>query len=468
MISIQNKFFTAPGSNLDYAAGPDGKHAWFLATWHPETSHELEELQAEIKLEIINAVPLGISKLEVESWLKNLFSEFHWKLHARMRKGSLTEKGISLFFGILFEGELFFVQFGRIFAAIADSKGVNPVGKNWKHAHVSTAEDLELLGYSEKDIRIKPQRAMIGDDQSLIVAPGVIAGKLFAQMTDNSSLDALLGSFSSAANAMWLVLSGKPDFKVKKRKKLSRLQISSIILLLITLLAILYISFGNRFLDTGARKLKMLFQSRTAKLEQLPRTLSLSNAEVIRIMDKVVNSPARNIDCKVVWNTDLPYAVTANPAFDLDNIYLAAGKTLLAYDKKTRNMLWTVNLESDIISLQMTQSILVAGLANRNVLGLKNDGSPAWTAVTNRESGAADTPRALELTNANDARIDGSILVIPEERGLSILDSGRGEKLSNLVLIDELKYLSTYDSFANCFYAIAGSSLICLELKILN
>ncbi|HRY83425.1 MAG TPA: PQQ-binding-like beta-propeller repeat protein [Candidatus Cloacimonadota bacterium] len=360
------------------------------------------------------------------------------------------------------------MQFGRIFAVLADAKSVTAVGKNWKHAHVSTAEDLELLGYSEKDIRVKTQRILINDEQSLIVAPGVIAGKLFAQLTDKNSLDALLGSFASATNAMWLVLSGKPELQPKKRKKLTRLQISSIILLLITLLAVLYISFGNRFLDTGARKLKMLFRSRTSQLEQLPRTLNISNAEVIKLMDKVVNSPARNIVCSVAWNTDLPYSVTANPAFDLDHIYLAAGKTLLAYDKKTRNLLWNVNLESDIISLRMTQASLVAGLANRNVIGIRNDGSPAWTAVTNRESGAADKPATAELTNSNDARIDGSILVIPEERGLSVLDSSRGEKLSGLTLIDELKYLSAYDSFANCFYAIAGESLICLELKILN
>lgn len=469
MISLQNKHFTAPGSNLDYAASPDGKHAWFLATWHPETSHELEELQAEIKLEIINSVPLGISKLEVESWMKNLFSEFHWKLHARMRKGELSEKGVSLFFGVLFGGELIFVQFGRIFAALADAKGVNVIGRNWKHAHVSTAQDLELLGYSEHDIKVKPVRTVIEDDQNLIIAPGVIAGKLFSQMTDNLSLDALLGSFSTATNAMWLVLAGKPDYQAKKRRKLSRLQISSIILILITILAILYISFGNRFLDTGARKLKMLFQSRTVnRLEQLPQTLKISNAEVIKIMDKVVNSPARNIKCSVAWNTDLPYTVTANPAFDLDHIYLAAGKTLLAYDKKSRNLLWSVNLESEIVSLQMTQVNLVAGLANRNMIGFKTDGSPSWTANVNRESRAADAPRAIELTNSEDARIDGSIIVIPEERGISILDSNRGENLSNLTLIDELEYLSAYDSFANCFYAIAGTSLICLELKILN
>lgn len=469
MISLQNKHFTAPGSNLDYTASPDGKRAWFLCTWHPENSHELEEIQAQIKLEILNASPLTISKLEIENWLKNLYSEFHWKLHASMRKSNLVEKGISLLFGVLYDGELFFVQFGRIFAALADAKGVSPVGKNWKHAHISTAKDLELLGFSEHDLKIKPVRTMINDDQSLVIVPGVIAGKLFEQMTDSRSLDALLSSYASSGNAMWLVLTGKPDFEPKKRKKLSRLQISSIILLLVTLLAILYVSFGNRFMDTGFRKLGMLFRSRTAnRLEQLPQTLNISNAEVIKIMDKVVNSPARNIQCRMAWNTDLPYVVTANPAFDLNQIYLAAGKTLLAYDKKSRNLLWSINLESEIVSLQKTQVNLVAGLANRNLMGFKADGSPSWTTKTNREPRAANTPRAIELTNSDDARIDGSIIVIPEEKGISILESNRGENLSNITLVDKLAFLSAYDSYANCFYAVAGNSLICLELKILN
>ena len=70
MISIQSKHFSSPGSLLAYQASPDGKNAWFLASWHPEKDFILEEIEAEIKLDIIKADPLALSRVEIENWLK--------------------------------------------------------------------------------------------------------------------------------------------------------------------------------------------------------------------------------------------------------------------------------------------------------------------------------------------------------------------------------------------------------------
>ncbi|MDZ4182914.1 MAG: hypothetical protein U1B83_08565, partial [Candidatus Cloacimonadaceae bacterium] len=100
MISIQSRMAVAPQAMCEYQASQDGKFAWFVCAWHPEKSFALEEIQAEIKLEIINSGIRTLSKMEAEKWIKDLFADFHWKLHARFRKTDLVEKGISLFFGI--------------------------------------------------------------------------------------------------------------------------------------------------------------------------------------------------------------------------------------------------------------------------------------------------------------------------------------------------------------------------------
>jgi len=74
----------------------------------------------------------------------------------------------------------------------------------------------------------------------------------------------------------------------------------------------------------------------------------------------------------------------------------------------------------------------------------------------------------MELTNIHDPRIDGSLIVVPTQRSILVLDGNSGEKLSEITFKDELQYLSTYDSFQNCFYAVVQDTMICLELKILS
>ena len=469
MISIQNKFYTSPGSNCDYYASSDGKTAWFLCTWHPEKDTELEEIQAEIKLEILNAEPLTHSKMEAESWLKSFFAEYHWKLHARLRKSNLVEKGISLFFGLLYERELFFVQFGRIFCAMASDTTVESVGKNWKHYHVKTADELELFGYSERDMRVKVTRILIEDRRELVVVPSVIATKLFDQIKDLATIDALLDSYAGVTNPLWLVLAGKTELQPKKRKKLSRLQISAIVVILITILAVVYKSFGNNFLETGIRKLGMIFQSqKNTSLEKLPEALKMENAKVVDVVDKMLNSAARNIECSISWTTQLPYEVSANPVFDLNNIYLASGKTLSSYGKKERNLLWNQEMSADIVSLTRTKASLIAVLADKTVIGLDERGTVNWRGTILDQPLPQQKLHPIELTNADDARLNSSIIIIPDEFGLSILDSNRGDAFSQVRLKQKLERLSDYDTFDNTFYAIAERSLICIKLKIIN
>ena len=59
-------------------------------------------------------------------------------------------------------------------------------------------------------------------------------------------------------------------------------------------------------------------------------------------------------------------------------------------------------------------------------------------------------------------------MVIPEQNRISIVDSNRGELFSSIELKQELRFLSAYDSFDSCFYAVVGASLLKIDLIILN
>jgi len=469
MITLRSKAQTPPQAICEYQVEKDGRYGWFLCTWHPETQHELEEIQAEIKLEIMNSDIRNVSKLEADKWLRSFFADFHWKLHARMRRTELKEKGISLFLGLMYDNEIHFAQFGRMFCALGNPKKTAAVGREWENFHFQTLDQLNLLGLSEAEIRVKPQKVLVPERNFLLVLPGLMARDLFGSHFDAGSVNALLDSLAAKPGALWLLLGNEPELSKPKRKGFSRLHLATTLLILFTLPAIVYVIFGGRFFEMTWRKARMLFQSKKPiPIEQIPNYLNIDSQKVRGYLEQALKSPAREVELKLLWNTDLPYQVTAAPGFDLDNIYLASGDILLAFNKKARNLLWNRNFGSNIQGITNTGTGLLITLADQRVMGLNNKGESSWELPVEGPVTLFHSLKPMELTNANDPRIDGNLIVVPSSRSILVLDAGSGEKLNEITFKDELQYLSTYDSFQSCFYAVVRDAMLCLELKILN
>ncbi len=469
MISLQSREASPPRSICEFNASRDGRYAWFLLTWHPEKDNALEEIVAEIKLEIINSAVANISRLEIEKWLKRFFSDLHWKLHARLRRTSLIEKGISLYFGVLFDHELYYVQFGRIFSLLVDSKKISPVGKDWKYHQVQSMQGLNLFGMADSDPIFKTHRLYIADNQRLIILNGELANKILPKVSDPGTIDTLIESYAMEDNPLWLILDGRERLIKPKKRSLSRLQISSIILLTISVLTAIYMMFGNRSIDQLVHKLRLSFrEEKTLRLEQIPTNLNINTEEVRKYMDRIVNLPARNISLQIAWTTNLPYEISLAPIFNLGTIYLASNTQLNAYDKKRRQLLWSKTFPAKIGHYQISQGNLIVSLSNQQVFGLKEDGTQLWEQNLPTESIKGNLFVLCEIQSTDDPRLDRSIVVMPSQRGISIIDPNRGETLSSLTLKQDLAALSTYDSFANCFYAVVDGAMLCIDLKIEN
>lgn len=469
MISLQSQESSPPRSICEYKASHDGRFAWFLLTWHPEKNNVLEEIIAEIKLELLNSKIASISRLEIEKWLKQFFTDLHWKLYGILHKTQLNEKGISLFFGVLFDDELYYVQFGRIFCLLADNKKLTPVGKDWKNYRVQSQEGMQLLGLNDKDPVFKPQRIHIDNNKRLIVLSGELAHKIIPNVTDIATIDTLIETYAAEDNPLWLILEGSDNLVKSGHKKLSRLQVTSIILIFLALLATLYIMIGNRFIDQAVHKMRLsIKEEKPLRLEQIPPNLNINSENLKKYMDKLVNLPARNISFTIAWTTELPYRVSLSPSFTLGTIILVSDNRLSAYDKKSRQLLWTKMMEDDIRSTTVHQGMVMVYLANQQIIGLNNNGKILWQQYLPTESITGDRFTPCIITYDDDPRLDRSIIVIPSKRGISILDPARGETLSSLTLKQDLDALSTYDSFANCFYAVVGNAVLCVELNIIN
>ena len=75
---------------------------------------------------------------------------------------------------------------------------------------------------------------------------------------------------------------------------------------------------------------------------------------------------------------------------------------------------------------------------------------------------------SIELTNREDPRIDGSVTVIPLEKGLSALDSQRGTLLSEITFTNQVQSISEYDQYDSCFYVVVENAVICVIVKVVN
>ena len=459
MITILSKFAQFPSSICDYQASKDGRYGWLLCTAHEENSHELEEIQAEIKLEIMNSGVLAVSKMEIENWLKGFFADFHWKLHARLLKTGLREKGLSLFFAVIYDCEIYLIQFGRIFCAVTHGKKLDCVGKNWKNYQIQTLKDLNLFGLSEDDIRVRPLHLRLAENESLIILSGQIAGKVLDSGTENASLLPLIESYSASDKALWMILKNMPQLTKTHARKFSKLQISSFILILATLLAILYMTYGNRILDVWFHR---------ARREVSAGPLQEVKKDVNENIVKVLNAQARDIELEIKWSMDLSSAVTSCPVFDLENVYLAQGGTVAAYSKKNQAKQWVKTFPELAVTLQKTQSSLVASLQSGAVSGLDFSGKEIWRQSLEPNPARPAQTCPLEITPDDDKRIDRSIMVVPGANQISVLDSQNGTVLSSLQLPDRLTFLSQYDDLGFCFYAAVGDALLCVQLKIVN
>lgn len=227
--------------------------------------------------------------------------------------------------------------------------------------------------------------------------------------------------------------------------------------------------FGNRYLDQALHRTRMTVQNNTVlRLEQIPDNLSVETKNFLKYLDRIVNLPARNIELDIMWSATLPYQVTSPPVFSLNTIYLAADKNLIAFDKKSRQLIWKKSFEGQINSIFYADNVLLVCLEDNQSFGFKENGTQLWEAELmsiHTNYGSLDPS---QISQADDPRLDRAITVVPSAKFISIFDAFRGENLSTITFKQELHSLSAYDNYATCFYAIVDDGLICIQLKIAN
>lgn len=459
MITLQSKFSRLPQSICEIQTSKDGRYGWFLCVAHEENDVVLEEIMAMVKLEIMAAKVLEIGRMEIESWLKSFFHDFHWKLHASLRRTNLKEKGLSLFFAVSYDHDIYFVQFGRIFCAATEGKKLKSIGRNWKNHHVQPLRGLNLLGLLDQDINVRPQKFHLNEGETLLVLPGRIAESVCGGNADASSLKPLVESFQNASPALWLLLKHSKPLAKPRKRRLTKLEISTLILLLGTTLAILYMALGGRgVVEHAFMRVRFWFTGKTQ-----PKT-----AQIIENIGKAVNTPARAMELNVAWSVDLPQKITAAPAFNKNTVYIASKNTVSAYKAGGSEAIWEAALDARVNNLLKTVYSLQASLENGQVLGLDQNGGIIWEKDIQARMQSGTGLEPIEITPSQDMRLDKSITLIPQNRGIAVLDNYSGGVMHEILLDREINFISAYDLQNRCFYVASDNVLMRLDLNITN
>jgi hypothetical protein len=472
MVSLLNKVAVFPTGMFDFNASQDGRYGWFLLTWHPESDPVLEEIQTQIKLDIRNSALGQTSALEIENWLKHFFAEYHWKLHAVFRKTSLREKGISLLLAVLFDHDLYIVEFGRMLCGRMEKDRLEPVGRSWNNFHVKSLEEMTLLGMSEADIPVKVKRFHLAENNRFIALPSILADRLMELDVDYGTLDTLMQPLAEECNGSYFILEGRSKAVVRKRPRLRRYQISAVVIILLSLFALAYMQFGNRWLESTGRKIKLLLTSKNRlTVEQIPQYLNIRSQSLrqqIRKIEQFANQPARHVKLEQSWQTDLNFLITAVPAFDIDNIYIVSENKLMAYDKDSKKLVWKKEFASNVDRATVIRGRLLVFLDNRQIVALKQDDKVAWVKTASEDFRGEQLLAPVEISSEDDPRLNGSILILPTRGGLYVYDVNSGNLLSSLRFDRHLQYLSRYDAYHNCFYAVVDDGVYCISLDVFN
>jgi len=100
------------------------------------------------------------------------------------------------------------------------------------------------------------------------------------------------------------------------------------------------------------------------------------------------------------------------------------------------------------------------------VVGMRTDNIIIWQHSISDRIVSKYSLRPEELNSEDDPRINGSILVVPTEKGLYVFDVYAGTLLAGISFPGHIQFMSKYDLLGNCFYIVAHDTVYCIELQI--
>ncbi|MCD4829180.1 MAG: PQQ-like beta-propeller repeat protein [Candidatus Cloacimonetes bacterium] len=442
----------------------------------------------------ISSLPSKLKEAaDPEPLLQEFFVQLNWQLHTLLGKTlsasemNNPEHGLSLFFVYVRANKLYAVQFGRLLSCLVTAKQTITVGEEWDNFAIRTRDQMNLIGSRGEDISVKVHVHELPPGSRFVVVSSSLADAVREHGPAADNLAGMLRRRQRAEAASFAVFETERLHHRLKRSLFAGkpFRLTAMILLTIVVITSLYFfQCSNQVEDQLAvmRQLRLYMESNQDP-ERIPELLGemaremLPDADTVQIARMVeeactfITAPAASIKLQRTWSMSLPEGISQPPSFDDRYLFIVCGATLHAYDKRTRESLYSVTFErpvhtllhSDANRLQVTT---IDGATH----SLKRDtGERTWTmngSPLGQVCQAGESPR--HISRLHDRRLISSVLAFVHDGQVQIVNIHTGVVEAGYAPEGEgaITMLSAFDPLEKALYAVSGDVLVKLRLVV--
>ncbi len=401
---------------------------------------------------------------EIKSSLNNLFIDLNWELFAKFEKSESLEHGISLLYTHIEGDKIFVVQFGRMLCGVLRDNKIITIGSGWENFAVKSESDLNLLGFFAKDISFKIYEFELLPEDVFFSLPAKFAEKLQNYEITKWNIVANIEKLYSEEKFPYSIISKKKSYPILKKKwyEKKNARISALILFVLIFLSAYYAFFGNNEIENQLDIQKKIINREISNIDLNKIAGSLN------IKDGLLLIPKKNISLKTIWVSPLTFPLTYKPLFDTKNFYFISKSKIFCYRMKKKSRKWSHDLKSEIISVEFIDgNRLLVRTSNQIFCLEKSTGKEVWNVETHSISkieGCRYYPHLISYED--DKRLLKSILLVPEEYKLSLMNTSNGDTLNVFKSNEKIYYVSDFNDIEKAIYLYEKNKIVCLELKI--
>jgi hypothetical protein len=435
-----------------------------IHTYSLEHNSFIETVNSLILSEIMKIDFEMMSFEQIKSYLKDFFVNLNWKLYPKFEKINSLEHGISLLYVHVEGDKILVVQFGRMLCGVLRDDKIITIGSGWDNFIVKSKSDLNLIGFFAKDISFKIYEFELLSEDVFFCLPAKYVEKLQNFDVTKWNIVYNIEKLYREEKFPYSVISKKKSYQILEKKWFEKknARISASILLLLIFFSGYYGFFGNNEIENQLDIQKKILnrEIKNIDLDKIAGSLNLKGGLLL--------IPKKNISLNTAWVSPITFPVTYRPLFDTKNFYFISHDKIICYQMKTESKKWISNLSANIISVKFIGGNKLLARTQENLFCIeKNTGKVVWKFASipkQTHKNCEYSPRLISYKD--DKRLLKSILLVPGENKLFLLNTSNGDTLNVFKSAEKICYISDFDDINKSIYLYMKNKIVCLKLKI--
>ncbi len=243
-----------------------------------------------------------------------------------------------------------------------------------------------------------------------------------------------------------------------------------LILTLITLLSVIYVYWGDNWLDDLSFRVKER-NNQFVRNDLMQKLLELENQsysildEMTQLRYELEIFPEKDLKLSILSEIDLENKITLQPEIGSKYLFIVMKNRLQVFDKDNFNPIWNKELSENIIF-----SKLIDG--NRYLIQTENysllcynrvDGNLIWQ--KDFSSYLEKNNKLLEIRLDKYKKLDSSIIVLIEKNVIILIDTITGHEIFKLEKEENIDFISDFDPLLPGFYLVSGNKISKIKIE---